>query len=246
MATWAEFIRDPRPLTEAQSEILEIIKAGGKLSSKQNKIAGDLHKRNRVCFDDGAFKVFEPDPELAYLPNAFVMGADNETPPVERLRNRRDPGLFRLIADLYRSHLADDGGIAKTVLLRAYNKTVEAHIGPFKIAKFSATGKTTAYTSHPILAPHCPEKPDGSRDASLLWTRLEALENAGLLEWTPTLFEASDPQAEPLFPLGIGGGASLEDRLGSMAHMTAAGLLARYWNLDHIPANIEAQMALCT
>ena len=40
LTTWAQFLgndRDPTPLTKAQSETLEIIKAGGRLSAKQKR-----------------------------------------------------------------------------------------------------------------------------------------------------------------------------------------------------------------
>jgi hypothetical protein len=239
MATWAQFIgkdRDRTPLTEAQSETLEIIKAGGQLSAKQKTIAHQLVRMRHAQFVHGVPQPFEPPaPELAFLPNAFVTSAEDEAPPNERLRNRGDAGLFRLIVDLYHQHLANDGGIEKNVLLKEYGRSNEAQIGPYKIAKFAPKGPMSAYLSHQTIAPHCSKKPDGKQDASIFWARLEALEDAGLIEWIPTLFEAPGLLAEPLFPLGIGDSNSLEDQLGDLAHTAAASLVSRHWNLDHIP-----------
>lgn len=242
LATWAQFIVDPRPLTKAQTGTLDIIREGGSLTAKQTQISRDLERLGHVRWVDNVRAVFEPPaPELAFIPKTFVTGANGETPPAELLRQRRDVGLFRLVVDLYHGHnLADDGGIAKTALSRSYERSIEAEIGPYKILKFTLLqGHTTANPSHPIVAPHCPKKPDGTRDGSQLWTRLKALEDAGLIEWIPTLFEASDPLAEPLFPLGSGGSNSLDDRLGSLAHTAAASLISRLRNLDHIPPSLE-------
>ena len=105
---------------------------------------------------------------------------------------------------------------------------------PLQNCEVRAEG-TESYLAHTIIAPHCPEKSGGKRDGSIFWKRLEALEDAGLIESIPTLFEAHGQLAEPLFPLGIGDSNSLEDQLGSLAHTAAASLVSRHWNLDHIP-----------
>ena len=166
LTTWAQFLgkdRDETPLTKDQSETLEIIKAGGGLSAKQKTIAHQLVRMRHAQFVHGVPVPFEPPaPELAFLPNAFVTSAENEAPPNERLRNRQDAGLFRLVIDLYHQHLANDGGIEKKVLFKEYGRSNEISIGPYKIAKFVQSGQPSAYLAHPIIAPHCPEKPGAS------------------------------------------------------------------------------------
>ena len=94
LASWAQIqglAPDPRPLTEEQTAVLEIIRQYGLLSAKQKRVALALAHLRRVGWENGhPREIVPPEPRLSYIPNAFVSGADGETPPLERLRTLHD------------------------------------------------------------------------------------------------------------------------------------------------------------
>ena len=71
--------------------MLEIIRQYGSLSAKQKRVALALAHLRRVGWENGhPREIVPPEPRLSYIPNAFVSGADGETPPLERLRTLYD------------------------------------------------------------------------------------------------------------------------------------------------------------
>jgi hypothetical protein len=261
LVTWAQFTKlapDPTPLSEEQEEVLDLIRHFQALSSKQKTIRNHLLRLNRVHLkrnDYGTyFEAIEPpEPRLAFIPNAFVSGAAGETPPLERLRRLQDPLLLRLIVDLYRIHLENDGGVAKTVIYGGYTREKKADFGSYAIYEFRYKS-TMAYGAHEILQPHVstlqPHVPEGFKwngkpDMSAVWERFRKLESLGLIEWIPTLFEGAGPDAEPLFPLGHEGTDSIEDQLGQAAHGAAVRMLSRRYNLASDAPALQGPTAQC-
>jgi hypothetical protein len=54
----------------------------------------------------------ETAPEWIWIPNAIVEGIDDETPPIELIRQSNRPAALRLLVDLYGAQtLADHGGV---------------------------------------------------------------------------------------------------------------------------------------
>jgi hypothetical protein len=227
---------DFTPLSDDQAQVLEVIRNGGSLTGKQKMHVSTLLRLNRIHvarddFGQNYYAVTVPhEPKLAFIPNSFVTGIADETPPLERLRRYQDPLLLRLTIDLYHLHFENDGGVPKTIIRRKYDKTPKAQFGPYNVYEFKS-GSRVAYDCDAIR-PHTREQADGERDWSAVWKRFDLLEQAGVLEWLPVLFEVDSDLAEPLFPLGHGGTESLEDQLGDTAHQAAVRMLSRRYNLQ--------------
>jgi hypothetical protein len=139
-------------------------------------------------------------PDWIWLPNTLVIGAADETTPVERLRQSRDVEALRLLVDLYGvQNLAEHGGLPPALLSGSYTRVEVGTQGPYVVWGFSRQG--TSLGNHPFIdrrlaAAGC----EGEALASLhdQFTRLYVL---GLIECTPVLFEGCDADAEPLHPL---------------------------------------------
>jgi hypothetical protein len=238
LATWAQFHKlapDPTPLSPEQEEVLDSIRRFQALSSKQKTLGNQLLRLNRVrqkrdsCNNTYFEVIAPPEPRLAFIPNTFVSGAVDETPPLERIRRLQDPLLLRLVVDLYRVHLENDGGIAKTVISREYTRALKGEFGSYLIYEF-CSGDRLANPGE-IIEPHLTTKLDGRKDWGAVWRRFDMLGELGIIEWVPTLFEGPGHDAEPLCPLGYGETDSVEDQLGQAAHGAAVRMLSRRINL---------------
>jgi hypothetical protein len=210
---------------------MEIIRQRGKLSKKDRKIALQLARLNHVRWEMGyPFEIVPPAPKQAFIPNTFVTGVADETPPLERLRRLQDPLLLRLAVDLYHVHFeSGDGGVPKTVIRRKHVRQQVAEFGPYAICQFQPNG-ATAYSCE-TTNPHIETRKD-KLEWSSVWRRFDALEQTGVLEWVPILFEAANDEAEPPFPLGHKGSDSMEDLMGTTSHDAAVRMLSRRYNLS--------------
>ena len=74
---------------------------------------------------------------LIWLPNELVSGASDETPPVERVRQVQDVMALRLFVDLYHAQaLVEDGGIARDVTWKTYERFMVGQQGQFSVWGF--------------------------------------------------------------------------------------------------------------
>jgi hypothetical protein len=69
------------------------------------------------------------------------------------------------------------------------------------------------------------KKKDPGGRTSDFWRRLERLVHNGLVEWVPHLVTNETDEAEIIHPYGMGDSASVEDRLGQLAHEAGFALL---------------------
>jgi hypothetical protein len=166
----------------------------------------------------------DPTPDLIWLPNTIIDGVGNETPPVMRLRQAQDVMLLRLFIDLYSAqHLADDGGIRPDVLWWKYERHKVGEAGPFTVWGFKFKG--TFANSCDIVTPHI-VKGQQEKQWSEFWARQQKLLQLGLLDFVPHLRESEEASAENIHPYGQKGDkTSIEDRLGTAAHLAGHALL---------------------
>jgi hypothetical protein len=137
--------------------------------------------------------------DLIWLPNALVDGVGNEIAPVTKMRESQDPMLLRLLIELYgEQNLREDGGISPKVIWQAYDRELMADRRSFKVWQFTLRVRQAAWGT--VTSPH---RQDGEHPGGELWRRFTVLEQLGLIEWVPYLFEG--PDGEPLHALHLGG-----------------------------------------
>lgn len=138
------------------------------------------------------------DTELVWLPKTFIMGAENESPPLERARQTGDVMLLRLLVDLYAAtNIADEGGVHRDVIFGSFERRRIGSYAEFEIFGFKSKGLTCC-TNHPIVKPHLldPEEKDRGQD---FFARISTLTDLGLFNFVPYLMESRE--GEVLFPL---------------------------------------------
>ncbi|WP_461519853.1 hypothetical protein [Porticoccus sp.] len=139
------------------------------------------------------------DSELVWLPTTFIVGAADETPPLECIRQTGDVMILLLAIDIYaETNIADEGGMPRTSFFREFKKTVIASRGAFEIYGFSGEPLYTCYHYHPIVKPHVKTN-DGKARCADFFSRIGTLMSLGLFSFVPTVFESDE--GAPLFPL---------------------------------------------
>jgi hypothetical protein len=166
-----------------------------------------------------------PEPQPIWLPNELVTGAAGETPPVERVRQTRDPLKIRLLVDLYHYHdLPGYGGVDPSHMWQGFRRIRVGEHGEYVVWGFAPAVEQAAWTDLSLphrIAPTHEQRGEGANEASHWFNRTECLANLGLFQWIPHLFEGDDPGAAPLHVYGRGGSRRIQDVLGAAAH--AAG-----------------------
>ena len=98
---WSAVVRRDPKLTVAQTELLERIGAGEQPGGRRGPTVESLVRLGLLeKIEEG---VCLPKPQWIWLPNEFVTGAAEETPPLELLRQSQDVMALRLAVDLYRA-----------------------------------------------------------------------------------------------------------------------------------------------
>ncbi len=137
------------------------------------------------------------DSELVWLPVSFIVGAADETPPLELIRQTGDVMILLLAIDIYaETNIADEGGLPRTSYYREFKKTVIASNGEFEIYGYSGEQTNTCYPHHPVVKPHYNTRKDSCDD---FFSRVRTLMSLGLFYFVPTVFESWE--GAPLFPL---------------------------------------------
>lgn len=153
-------------------------------------------------------------PDYIWLPNSIVTGAARETPPIRRLRETRDIKILELFVWLYvAQNLRDGGGIDREVVVAPYDRLDMGQQGQWNLWAFIN-----------------PQKQAGPDTGGAFFERFTVLDDLGLIQWVPHLFDAVD--GEVLHPVGLGGTDDPEDQLGTLAQkayfMLSTGKQPRY------------------
>lgn len=162
----------------------------------------------RVSYDAEA----AANPDWIWLPKALVMGAVNETPPLELVRQRNDVCLLRLFVQLYgETSLADNGGIHWKRIRRMFTREKIGERGEYIIFAFGH-GTEECFYNAPFLRHFLTGKEkvgsDGkARDTGWddFWASWETLKNLGLVQMVAHLIESDTDDAEVIHPLPVPG-----------------------------------------
>jgi len=118
--------------------------------------------------------------EDIWLPISFVCGAENETPPLEKLRQTGDVGTLQLMLDIYAyCNVADEGGLPWDIVCSTFHAAEKiADYGKYTVWGFNE-GTDTCRPNHPAVQPH--------KDS--FWERLQRLRDLQLLSRSIVAFD---------------------------------------------------------
>ena len=231
LTTWADFVQRGEKITPPQEEVLAMIGAGFEPDKSLHASIKSLTER-RILVRDREGKLMLPEPEQIWLPNEFVSGAADETPPLELVRQTQDAMALRLAVDQYYSQsLREDGGVGRHVTFYEYKRCNVAQQGPYTVYGFQPEGRRV-YITHSTAAPHRNDLTEeefhaGESYARDFFRRQQMLHDAGIFQWVTYLFESDEEEAEMIHPLQLENAAPdcLENQIGAAAHSAALGML---------------------
>jgi hypothetical protein len=241
--------------------VLGLVGEAGAIPSSHYVTAYDLvrrgflsHKRKRWFLNNS--ELLSSEPQHVWLPNAIIEGAADETPPVALLRQMQDVRRLQLFVSLYdTSDLPNDGGVSRFSLRRNYALKKVGQRGALTIWGFgSATGTTSTGGLHEHFLTGKVDNDRKDTGVPDFWAALKSLEDCGLIEFIPHVFESDKLEAEMLhaYPVKEDACEPWERRLAIAAH--AAGFLSltpgqQKWAVDQaqnllpVPSHI-AQLAV--
>jgi len=224
-------------LSAEERAVIEAIPGAGiaKVSKAHRDTARNLasrgfllaHGSDYYAKKSGSFPDFAAEPEHVWLPNAIVEGAADEVPPLALLRQMQDVRRLHLFVSLYdSSDLPNDGGVSRFSLRQNHPLTKVSQRGASTIWGFGSGTSTTS--TGDLHKPFLTGKIDAEKkDPGLadFWASLTALEDCGLLEFIPHVFESDKPEAEMLhaYPVKDGACEPWERSVALAAH--AAGVV---------------------
>lgn len=140
----------------------------------------------------------ESDP--IFLPIAMVTGLAAEASLLRRVREVGDPMLLRMLVDLYGLVQIDTTyGIPITALSQTASSDFPARkvfeVGVHAIWAMRLSG--TRVAGGDWTAPH------HTKNWKIFWDRVKTLEEIGAVWYEPWVYESSDPDAEPMFPVSL-------------------------------------------
>ena len=210
--------------------------AGGRPVATKDQ-GGESHLERLGWTKNGVLTfLYDPEPQFAWLPMAFVTGAGEEfAPPLQRLRQTRDAMAFRFAVDLYHAQqMAEHGGVPISILRREHERKNVGTFGRFIVWAFTAKASTHVFPDElPIVhqvgtAPHGETREQRTARFVPLWQRIELLVECGILEFVSHLCEGDDDGAEILHPIAWGKSNRIEDQLGRAAYDAATVTLERH------------------
>jgi hypothetical protein len=186
-------------------------------------------------------------PQNVWLPNAIIDGAADEIPPLALLRQMQDVRRLLLFVTLYdRNDLPNDGGVSRLFLHKKHELQKVGQRGASSIWLFGSDATTMSSLYQPFLTGQLDKdgKDVGLSDHS---AALKALEDCGLIEYIPHVFESEKPEAEMMhaYPIKDGACEPWERSVAIAAH--AAGIacmpptgvaLSQDWHLLPVPSHI--------
>jgi hypothetical protein len=190
----------------------------------------DDGKYRRVSYDAAAAS----KPQWIWLPKELVIGAADETPPVERVRQCNDVRILRLLIEIYgEANLLDNGGVHWRRIRRMFTREKIGERGEYVIFGFGE-GTEECFYNAPFLRGFLTGKKKAGKDGQIrdtgwddFWEAWETLKRLGLVQMVGHLIEADTGEAEVLHPLPVpGDGAeSVERDIAHVARAAAAAML---------------------
>jgi hypothetical protein len=159
-----------------------------------------------------------------WLPNAFITGAANETPPIELVRQTQDVMVLRLLLDLYHAQdLVGESGVPRRYVWVQYERERLGQRGAYDVWAFRDPCQWLRWEGFTI--PHRREGPKEERGTDF-FARMNSLVSVGLVEWVPCLLESELEDAEIIHPLHHTSDVELERRLAWATQTAAEAMLS--------------------
>lgn len=223
---WSEIVGRTIKLSPAQTKLLNLIVTGDQPTKSDLKYAPKLVQQG-ILETDPDNQLHLPESQWIWLPNEFVTGAADETPPLELLRQTQDEKALRLVVDLYREqNLREDGGVDRRITWIEHERFEVGQQGQFTVWGFREGRQFVHWTD--TTRPHRRnkkdlterEKEDGENPGVDFFARMHILTDLGLVEWVTYLVESDGPEAEIIHPLAISNSdpRCLENMLGKAAN----------------------------
>ena len=228
---WAEVAsRFREPLSAFEQQAFDLVNLGkalphGHLVNAATRAAAKGRLRS-LGNDQFGLPEQESDRHLVWLPNTLVDGAMGETSPLERLRQNGDSKAIQLLVDLYDSqNLREDGDISRSVVFQLWDRLELGSFGEFTIWGFMPSRQTSARATEIVKAQWDADAKSPEGRYAPFWRRLVILQDCGLIEWVPCLFERGDEDGEIIHTLLLSGDGGPEDRLARAAQQAGSALL---------------------
>lgn len=193
------------------------------------------------------------DVEPIFLPVQLVTGLSNEAPMLRRVRETGDALLLRMLIDIYALIEADlTYGVPIANLREAANEDIDARkvleMGANSVWALVYGGRTMA--AGEWTTRHYDSEGVAGEEWSVFWERIRKLRSMGALYFEPWVFESSNLDAEPLFPIAIPDrlnqlGEDPVTRITSQAYSTSVALAGeRTWLIESHSADALVPLAL--
>lgn len=141
------------------------------------------------------------EPDWIWLPNSLVDGAEDETPPVENLRQVQSVVPLRLLIDLYHVHsLTFSAGIPPTMMCLDYETEEIAHQREFRVWDVWE-GDTQVSNHAPFFQPFRRSANGNLKQARKdFWEAVSILRALKYLDFICHIFDGDGPDAEIIHP----------------------------------------------
>ena len=170
------------------------------------------------------------EPDWIWLPNTLVTGAQNEVPPIERIRRSQDVRILKLLVELYHVHeLADRGGLPWHIMCHLYERRKVTERGTWNIWEF--TSKNADQVGSLQARNWFKTDLEGNAigaDAALkaFWNAWHIIKAAGLVERVDHLVDADSEDGAIIYPCPYYmGGTDAEQQVGQAARDAAINML---------------------
>ncbi|WP_169546506.1 hypothetical protein [Sneathiella aquimaris] len=205
-------------MTERQREVYDLISNGGTVRGKDKQIANTLvstgwlndtngHYSIKVDVDNG------PEREFIWLPNEFVDGATDETPPLKLLRQSGNGKALRLYLDFANHHeLIEHGGVDRNIISGPSFRRKIWEYGENNIYEFWLPGRMICNRNHSVV----------EIQKEKIWDNVHFLTRLGLVEWVWTLAESNETEAQMIRPHAIDDGTDEEQACRELSEYNAS------------------------
>ncbi|WP_291733938.1 hypothetical protein [Leisingera sp. F5] len=140
------------------------------------------------------------DSDPIFLPVGMVTGLAAEASLLRRVREVGDPMLLRMLVDLYGLVQIDS---TYAVPISALSQVAPEDFPARKVFEIGVHAIWALRLSERLVARGDWTKPHHAKNWTVFWDRLRTLEDIGAIWYEPWVYESSDLDAEPMFPISM-------------------------------------------
>lgn len=140
------------------------------------------------------------DSDPIFLPVGMVTGLATEASLLRRVREVGDPMLLRMLVDLYGLVQIDS---TYGVPISSLSLVAPEDFPARNVFEIGVHAIWALRLSDRLIARGDWTSPHHTKNWSVFWDRLQTLEDIGAIWYEPWIYESSDPDAEPMFPISM-------------------------------------------